>query len=55
MYKDIIRRAVNFDGEDVTTSMEELRLTCPKEAVEGSCSEARPNFQNRVERMRGEL
>ena len=55
VYKDIIRRAVNFNREDVKASMEELRQTCPKEAVEETCSEARPNFQNRVEEMKGEL
>lgn len=54
VYKDIIRRAVNLNREDVTNSMEDLRKTCPKEAIEDLCSEERPNFRNRIERMRGE-
>jgi hypothetical protein len=55
IYKDIIRRAINFNHVDVMASFEELRQTCPKEAVEETCSEERPNFHNRIERMKGEL
>ncbi|KAL7431279.1 hypothetical protein ACHAXH_005279, partial [Discostella pseudostelligera] len=55
VYKDILRRAINFQYVDVTTSLEELRQSCPKEAVEESCSMERPNFHNRIERAHGEL
>jgi len=55
VYKDILRRAINFQYVDVTTSLEELRQSCPKEAVEESCSMERPNFHDRIERAHGEL
>ena len=55
VYKDIIRRSMNLKSDDVRQTMEELRLSCPKETVEDSCSEKMPDMRERIEDRKGEL
>lgn len=54
IYKEIIRRAINFNRDDVDNTMEELRQTCPKEAMLTKCSEEKPDMQQRINTARGE-
>ena len=55
VYKDIIKRAINLNENDIAQTMEELHESCPKEAVESTCREDRPNFQSRVEDYKGDF
>ena len=43
------------DNMIFVTTMEELRLSCPKETVEDSCSEKMPDMRERIEDRKGEL
>ena len=54
VYKDIIRRAINFNDDDVEQTMDELRQTCPWEAGESTCVEARPDIRQKIEDRTGE-
>ncbi|KAL3804861.1 hypothetical protein HJC23_006633 [Cyclotella cryptica] len=48
IYKDILRRAVNFIEEDVQISLEELRLSCPSEAISDVCDEPKPDITKKI-------
>ena len=54
VYKDILRRAINLDEDDVAASLEELKEVCPVEAKHSSCRERRPDIRRKVEKVRGE-
>eukprot|EP00571_Detonula_confervacea_P003914 CAMPEP_0172325416 /NCGR_PEP_ID=MMETSP1058-20130122/53971_1 /TAXON_ID=83371 /ORGANISM="Detonula confervacea, Strain CCMP 353" /LENGTH=493 /DNA_ID=CAMNT_0013041955 /DNA_START=202 /DNA_END=1683 /DNA_ORIENTATION=- len=53
VYKDIIKRAINFNGDDVQQSMEELLQTCPKETMDSTCGEHRPSMRHKIEGKKG--
>lgn len=47
-YKKILRSAVNFIEEDVMISMEELKSSCPDEALSEACVEPIPNIAKKI-------
>jgi len=55
VYKEIIRHGINLSDDDIDQSMEELRQSCPIEAVVNTCPKERPNMQHRIEQRRGDL
>ena len=55
VYKEIIKKAVNFNDNDIKQTMKELLETCPKEASADACSVERPDFSKKVKQSRGEL
>eukprot|EP00986_Skeletonema_menzelii_P015240 scaffold11346_cov154-Skeletonema_menzelii.AAC.3 len=55
VYKSILKRAQNINQEQYIESMEELRTSCPKEAVEESCVHDMPDISLKVQRAKGKL
>ena len=55
VYKELIRGAINLNDDDVDESMEELRRTCPREAMDDTCLHERPGFCERIEDKNGYL
>ncbi len=55
VYKELIRGAINLNDDDVDESMEELRRTCPREAMDDTCLHERPDFRERIEDENGDL
>ncbi|KAL7501394.1 hypothetical protein ACHAWT_010673 [Skeletonema menzelii] len=49
VYKSILKRAQNIKKEQYMESMEELRTSCPKEAVEESCADAKLDIREKVD------
>lgn len=48
VYKDILKRAINLNDDDVEESIGALMKSCPKEAEETACFEDRPNIYDKV-------
>ena len=48
IYKELIRGAINLNDDDMEQSIEELRRTCPSEAIEETCLRERPDFHKRI-------
>jgi hypothetical protein len=55
VYKMILKRAQNMKKEHYIQSMQELMTSCPKEAMEETCTDAKPDISFRVQRAKGEL
>jgi len=55
VYKELIRGAINLNDDDMDESMEELRRTCPREAMDDICLHERPDFSERIEDENGDL
>lgn len=52
-YKLLLRNALNINGTQYNTSMEELLTSCPKEAVENQCDFHTPNIKTKLLENRG--
>mmetsp|Transcript_25602 Transcript_25602/g.36526 ORF Transcript_25602/g.36526 Transcript_25602/m.36526 type:complete len:417 (-) Transcript_25602:91-1341(-) len=48
VYKMILKRAQNIKNEQYIESMQELITSCPKEAMEESCADAKPDISEKV-------
>lgn len=48
VYKDILKRAINLNDNDIEESIDALRKSCPKEADDMACFEDRPNIYDKV-------
>eukprot|EP00956_Cyclotella_meneghiniana_P039386 scaffold170964_cov126-Cyclotella_meneghiniana.AAC.1 len=53
VYKEILLKSVNLDEEQVRVSMEELRVSCPTEADSSTCTDPKPNIQQKLLEDRG--
>lgn len=53
VYKDIIKRAINFNDNDRHATIEELLKSCPKEAMSSACAENRPRMRHKIYVRRG--
>eukprot|EP00956_Cyclotella_meneghiniana_P012420 scaffold17639_cov19-Cyclotella_meneghiniana.AAC.1 len=53
VYKEILHKSVNLDEEQVRVSMEELRVSCPTEADSSTCTDPKPNIQQKLLEDRG--
>eukprot|EP00985_Skeletonema_marinoi_P033048 scaffold40315_cov226-Skeletonema_marinoi.AAC.8 len=49
VYKTILKRAQNIKNEQYVQSMQELVTSCPKEAMEESCPDAKPDIREKVD------
>ncbi|KAL7442495.1 hypothetical protein ACHAXM_008598 [Skeletonema potamos] len=49
VYKTILKRAQNMKKEHYIQSMQELMTSCPKEAMEESCPDAKPDDSQKVD------
>jgi hypothetical protein len=49
IYKSLIRSAINLNVEDMELSIQELSITCPKEAKEDVCKYDKPDIYKKIE------
>eukprot|EP00804_Cyclotella_cryptica_P028033 CCRYP_003894-RA/>CCRYP_003894-RA protein AED:0.00 eAED:0.00 QI:171/-1/1/1/-1/1/1/2577/1135 len=53
VYKEILRRSVNLDVEQVAISIDELKHSCPIEAVATTCDTPKPDIRQKLLDSRG--
>ena len=49
VYKQILKRAQNINKQQYIESMKELMASCPKEAAEETCTDAKPDIREKVD------
>ncbi len=49
VFKELIRGAINLNDDDMDQSMEELRQTWSREAIDETCLHERPDFHEKIE------
>ncbi|KAL3823882.1 hypothetical protein ACHAXA_005464 [Cyclostephanos tholiformis] len=53
IYKELISKAKNLNNNDMDQSINELQQICPKEAMNNTCLQERPDFRERIESTLG--
>ena len=49
VYKQILKRAQNINKQQYMESMKELMASCPKEAVEETCTDPKPDIREKID------